>query len=320
MTLQLKYMMKLKELLGDNMNDVIELIKKDDICKIYENVSISKYTTYRVGGICRVMAYPADVSELIKLLKLLKSRNVKYKILGNGSNLLFSDKEYDGFLIKLNSFDTLTFFGNNKVKVGAGYSLIKLSLMAAKKGLTGLEFASGIPGTVGGAVFMNAGAYKSDMGYIVETVKVLTPNLEIINLENKEMNFHYRSSFLQTHRDYVCLEVILKLNVGKREAIEDVIRERRERRVASQPLEYPSAGSVFRNPEGGFAGQLIEESGLKGMTKGGAMISDKHANFVINYKDATSSDIKYLIDLAHDIVLEKYNVDMKIEQEFVNWE
>ena len=320
MTLQLKYMMKLKELLGDNMNDVIELIKKDDICKIYENVSISKYTTYRVGGICRVMAYPADVSELIKLLKLLKSRNVKYKILGNGSNLLFSDKEYDGFLIKLNSFDTLTFFGNNKIKVGAGYSLIKLSLMAAKKGLTGLEFASGIPGTVGGAVFMNAGAYKSDMGYVVETVKVLTPNLEIINLENKEMNFHYRSSFLQTHRDYVCLEVILKLNVGKREAIEYVIRERREIRVASQPLEYPSAGSVFRNPEGGFAGQLIEESGLKGMTKGGAMISDKHANFVINYKDATSSDIKYLIDLAHDTVLEKYNVDMKIEQEFVNWE
>ena len=319
MTLQLKYMMKLKELLGDNMNDVIELIKKDDICKIYENVSISKYTTYRVGGICRVMAYPTDVSELIKLLKLLKSRNIKYKILGNGSNLLFSDKEYDGFLIKLNSFDTLTFLGNNKVKVGAGYSLIKLSLMAAKKGLTGLEFASGIPGTVGGAVFMNAGAYKSDMGYVVETVKVLTPNLEIINLENKEMNFHYRSSFLQTHRDYVCLEVILKLNVGKREAIEDVIRERRERRVASQPLEYPSAGSVFRNPEGGFAGQLIEESGLKGMTKGGAMISDKHANFVINYKDATSSDIKYLIDLAHDTVLEKYNVDMKIEQEFVNW-
>ena len=290
MTLQLKYMMKLKELLGDNMNDVIELIKKDDICKIYENVSISKYTTYRVGGICRVMAYPTDVSELIKLLKLLKSRNIKYKILGNGSNLLFSDKEYDGFLIKLNSFDTLTFLGNNKVKVGAGYSLIKLSLMAAKK------------------------------GYVVETVKVLTPNLEIINLENKEMNFHYRSSFLQTHRDYVCLEVILKLNVGKREAIEDVIRERRERRVVSQPLEYPSAGSVFRNPEGGFAGQLIEESGLKGMTKGGAMISDKHANFVINYKDATSSDIKYLIDLAHDTVLEKYNVDMKIEQEFVNWE
>ena len=313
-------MMKLKELLGDNMNDVIELIKKDDICKIYENVSISKYTTYRVGGICRVMAYPTDVSELIKLLKLLKSRNIKYKILGNGSNLLFSDKEYDGFLIKLNSFDTLTFLGNNKVKVGAGYSLIKLSLMAAKKGLTGLEFASGIPGTVGGAVFMNAGAYKSDMGYVVETVKVLTPNLEIINLENKEMNFHYRSSFLQTHRDYICLEVILKLNVGKREAIEDVIRERRERRVASQPLEYPSAGSVFRNPEGGFAGQLIEESGLKGMTKGGAMISDKHANFIVNIGNATGDDVRSLILLVQEKIKEKYNVDLKLEQEFVNWE
>lgn len=319
MTLQLKYMMKLKELLGDNMNDVIELIKKDDICKIYENVSISKYTTYRVGGICRVMAYPTDVSELIKLLKLLKSRNIKYKILGNGSNLLFSDKEYDGFLIKLNSFDTLTFLGNNKVKVGAGYSLIKLSLMAAKKGLTGLEFASGIPGTVGGAVFMNAGAYKSDMGYVVETVKVLTPNLEIINLENKEMNFHYRSSFLQTHRDYVCLEVILKLNVGKREAIEDVIRERRERRVASQPLEYPSAGSVFRNPKDMFAGELIENLGLKGMKHNGAMISDKHANFIVNTGNAKSEDIKYLIDYAYNKVKEKYNVEMVVEQEFVNW-
>ena len=310
-------MMKLKELLGDNMNDVIELIKKDDICKIYENVSISKYTTYRVGGICRVMAYPTDVSELIKLLKLLKSRNIKYKILGNGSNLLFSDKEYDGFLIKLNSFDTLTFLGNNKVKVGAGYSLIKLSLMAAKKGLTGLEFASGIPGTVGGAVFMNAGAYKSDMGYVVETVKVLTPNLEIINLENKEMNFHYRSSFLQTHRDYVCLEVILKLNVGKREAIEDVIRERRERRVASQPLEYPSAGSVFRNPEGGFAGQLIEESGLKGMTKGGAMISDKHANFIINNGTATYEDIIMLIDYIKERIKIIYDIDLILEQEII---
>ena len=317
MTPQLKYMMKLKELLGDNMNDVIELIKKDDICKIYENVSISKYTTYRVGGICRVMAYPTDVSELIKLLKLLKSRNIKYKILGNGSNLLFSDKEYDGFLIKLNSFDTLTFLGNNKVKVGAGYSLIKLSLMAAKKGLTGLEFASGIPGTVGGAVFMNAGAYKSDMGYVVETVKVLTPNLEIINLENKEMNFHYRSSFLQTHRDYVCLEVILKLNVGKREAIEDVIRERRERRVASQPLEYPSAGSVFRNPEGDYAGRLIESLGYKGKLFGGAMVSQKHANFIINKDHATASDVIHLIRDIQKNVKKEYGIDLKLEQEIV---
>ncbi len=302
------------------MNDVIQKIKEQDICKIDEGVSLSKFTSYRAGGKATCIAYPKDVNELVNLLKLLKSNNVKYKLLGNGSNLLFSDKDYQGVLIKLSEFNNVEFISKNKIRVGAGYSLIKLSLLTVKRGLTGLEFASGIPGSVGGAVFMNAGAYKSDMGYVVESVKVLTPNYEVINLENKEMNFHYRSSYLQKNRDYICLEVLIKLQVGKREAIEEVIRERRERRIASQPLEYPSAGSVFRNPEGNFAGKLIEDCSLKGMKCGGAMISDKHANFVVNYKDATSSDIKYLIDLAHDTVLEKYGIDMKIEQEFVNWE
>lgn len=302
------------------MNDIIQKIKEENICKIDEGVSLSKLTTYRVGGKALCIAYPKDINELVNLLKLLKSNDVKYKLLGNGSNLLFSDNDYQGVLIKLSEFNNIEFISKNKLRVGAGYSLIKLSLLTAKKGLTGLEFASGIPGSVGGAVFMNAGAYKSDMGYVVESVKVLTPNYEVINLENKEMNFHYRSSYLQKNRDYICLEVIIKLQVGKRDAIEEVIKERRERRIASQPLEYPSAGSVFRNPEGNFAGKLIEDCSLKGMKRGGAMISDKHANFVVNYKDATSSDIKYLIDLAHDTVLEKYGIDMKIEQEFVNWE
>lgn len=302
------------------MNDIIQKIKEENICKIDEGVSLSKLTTYRVGGKASCIAYPKDINELVNLLKLLKSNGVKYKLLGNGSNLLFSDNDYQGVLIKLSEFNNIEFISKNKLRVGAGYSLIKLSLLTAKKGLTGLEFASGIPGSVGGAVFMNAGAYKSDMGYVVESVKVLTPNYEVINLENKEMNFHYRSSYLQKNRDYICLEVIIKLQVGKKDAIEEVIKERRERRIASQPLEYPSAGSVFRNPDGNFAGKLIEDCSLKGMKHGGAMISDKHANFVVNYKDATSSDIKYLIDLAHDKVLEKYGIDMKIEQEFVNWE
>lgn len=302
------------------MNDIIQKIKEENICKIDEGVSLSKLTTYRVGGKASCIAYPKDINELVNLLKLLKSNGVKYKLLGNGSNLLFSDNDYQGVLIKLSEFNNIEFISKNKLRVGAGYSLIKLSLLTAKKGLTGLEFASGIPGSVGGAVFMNAGAYKSDMGYVVESVKVLTPNYEVINLENKEMNFHYRSSYLQKNRDYICLEVIIKLQFGKKDAIEEVIKERRERRIASQPLEYPSAGSVFRNPDGNFAGKLIEDCSLKGMKRGGAMISDKHANFVVNYKDATSSDIKYLIDLAHDKVLEKYGIDMKIEQEFVNWE
>ena len=167
---------------------------------------------------------------------------------------------------------------------------------------------------------MNAGAYKSDMGYVVQEVKVLTPDYKIITLENKELNFHYRSSFLQKHPEYICLEVIIKLKKGDREILNEVINERRERRRKSQPLEYPSAGSVFRNPDGGFAGKMIEDLGLKGYSNGGAKVSEKHANFIINYNKATSKDIKELIDYVHDAVLKEYNVDLKIEQEFVNWE
>ena len=298
------------------LKELVEL----NIGKIDTNVSLKKCTTYRVGGNAKYIAYPKDVNSLVKLIKYLKNKNIKYKILGNGSNLLFSEKEYDGVLIKLSEFDYLEFIGKTKLRVGAGFNLIKLSLVTAKKGLTGLEFASGIPGTVGGSVFMNAGAYKSDMGYVVETVKVLTPDEKIINLENKEMDFHYRTSFLKKHPDYICLEVVIKLRKGKKEAIEALIKDRRERRLASQPLEYPSAGSVFRNPEDNFAGKLIEDSGLKGEKHGGAMISSKHANFIVNYKNAKADDIKYLIELAHDKVKENYDIDLKIEQEFVNWE
>lgn len=302
------------------MKDVIEKIEQANIGRIEKDVALSKYTTYKTGGVAAAIVYPKSVDLLIELMKILKNEKVKYKILGNGSNLLFSDELFDGVIIRLSELDDISFISKNKIRVGAGYSLMKLSLLAVKKGLAGLEFASGIPGTVGGAVFMNAGAYKSDMGYIVQEVKVLTPDFRIITLENKEMNFHYRTSFLQTHPEYICLEVVIRLEKGDKTALEEVVKERRKRRMASQPLEYPSAGSVFRNPEGMFAGQMIEELGLKGMTKGGAMVSEKHANFIINYKNATSSDIKYLIEYVHDQVLEKYKVDMKIEQEFVNWE
>lgn len=302
------------------MKEIIDLIKRKNIGKVEENVSLKKYTTYCSGGNARAIVFPKNIDALVMLLNILKNSPIKYKILGNGSNLLFSDSLYDGILIKLSEFDNIKFIGKNKVRVGAGYPLIKLSLQTAKKGLTGLEFASGIPGSVGGAVYMNAGAYKSDMGYVVESVKVLTPELNIINLVNKEMNFHYRSSFLQNHPGYICLEVTIELKIGKREAIEELIKERRKRRIESQPLEYPSAGSVFRNPPDNFAGKLIEDVGLKGLKKGGAMISSKHANFIVNYKNAKSSDIKYLIDLAHDKVLKEYGINMKIEQEFVNWE
>lgn len=296
------------------------MIDNAGIGRCERDVALSKHTTYKVGGKATLMVYPKNVECLIKLLKIIKTNNIKYKILGLGSNVLFSDEVYDGVIIRLSELNEVEFFGRNKIRVGAGYSLMKLSLLAAKKGLAGLEFASGIPGTVGGAVFMNAGAYKSDMGYIVTEVKVLTPDFKIITLENKEMNFHYRTSFLQTHPGYICLEAVIKLEKGDKNVLDEVIKERRQRRMESQPLEYPSAGSVFRNPEGMFAGKLIEDLGLKGKTIGGAKVSEKHANFIINFDKATGSDVKELIELVHQKVLEEYDVDMKIEQEFVNWE
>ena len=300
------------------MNSVLEKLEELNI-KYNENVSLVKHSTYRVGGKARVICYPNCESKLIKLIQCIKDNKVKYKVIGNGSNLLFSDKLFDGIIINLKEFDKCKIV-KNKMKVGAGYSLVKASIMAARHGLTGLEFAAGIPGTVGGAIYMNAGAYKSDMGYVVEKVKVLTDKLEIISLVNKEMNFHYRSSFLQKHKGYICLEALIKLSKGNRDNIEELMAERKRRRIESQPLEYPSCGSVFRNPEGDFAGRLIEEAGLKGKRIGGAMVSKKHANFIINYKNASADDIHDLILNVHDEVLKKYNIDLKIEQEFVNWE
>lgn len=303
------------------MMDIVKELEKLEVGRVEKNVALSKHTTYKVGGVAKAFVYPKDEMSLVKLIRFLRAGNTKYKILGNGSNVLFSDKSYDGVIIKLNQLDKIEFLSNNRVRVGAGYSLIKLALLTAKRSLTGLEFASGIPGTVGGAVYMNAGAYKSDMGYVVQSVKVLTPELEIITLENKEMNFHYRTSYIQKHKDYICLEATIKLQKGKKEAMMEVIKDRKARRMESQPLEYPSAGSVFRNPEDAPpAGKLIEDLGLKGKTIGGAMVSKKHANFIINYNNAKGEDLKNLIELVHSRVKEEYGLDLKVEQEFVNWE
>ena len=302
------------------MKEFLDELEDMNIGKIERNVPLYKYTTYRVGGIASAIVYPKNVDSLMKLIRFVRSKDIPFKILGFGSNLLFSSKQYNGILIRLDEFRDLEFFGTSKVRVGAGYSLVKLSLQAAKRGLAGLEFAAGIPGTVGGAVFMNAGAYKSDMGYIVQDITVLTPDLRIIKLENKELDFHYRSSFLQKHPGYICLEAVIRLEKGDKNAIEEVIKDRGRRRIESQPLNFPSAGSVFRNPEGMFAGKMIEDLGLKGFQIGGAKVSEKHANFIINYDHATGEDIKSLIEYVREKVKKEYHVELKVEQEFVNWE
>lgn len=295
---------------------LIEQIEKLNIGDIIENADLREYTTYKAGGKAIAIVIPYDLNGLITLIKFLREKKVKYKILGNGSNLIFSDKGYNGILIKLDNFNKLE-FNDNYVTVGAGYSLTKLSLRTARRGYTGLEFASGIPGTVGGAIFMNAGAYKMDMGYITTTVKVLDPNLEVKILTNQDLEFHYRSSFLQKVKNYICIEATLLLRKGDTETIMEVINDRKKRRIESQPLEYPSAGSVFRNPEGDYAGRLIEEIGYKGYSIGDAMVSLKHANFIINKGNASGDDIKKLIKEIKTKVKEKYNIDLKVEQEFV---
>ncbi len=284
-------------------------------CGKVESIDLKDYTTYKVGGKSTLVT-PKNINDLKKLLTHLKENNIKHKILGNGSNVIFNNSGYDGVIIKLNEFDNLDIKGTNIV-VGAGYNLMKLAIKACRLGLVGLDFATGIPGTIGGAIYMNAGAYKSDMGYVVRSIKVLTPNLEIKTMENKELDFHYRTSFLQKNPGYICLEANIKLKKGNKDLIMEIIEDRKKRRLETQPLEYPSAGSVFRNPEGDFAGRLIEEIGYKGKSIGGAKVSEKHANFIVNSGNAKGEDIKKLILEIQDIIKEKYNIELKVEQEFV---
>lgn len=293
----------------------INNIKKIKDLEIIENVSLKKYTTFKLNETASLIAIPENINSLINLLKYLKENNIKHKIIGNGSNLIFTSN-YDGVLIKLDCFNELK-IEDTVITVGAGYSLIKLATKTSKMGLTGLEFATGIPGTVGGAVFMNAGAYKSDMGYVVSEIQVLTPTLETKTLYNKDLDFHYRTSFLQKNPEYICLEAKIVLKHGDKQIIEEVIEERKQRRLMTQPLDYPSAGSVFRNPEGDYAGRLIEEIGYKNKNINDAYVSDKHANFIINKGSATGEDIKKLIEEIQDEVEKKYNIKLKAEQEFV---
>lgn len=292
------------------------MIEKDNV-KL--NESLKDHTTYKVGGTCKYFITPKDVKELIDLVKYLREKNIKYMILGNGSNTIFSSKEYDGVIINLTNLNSMKIDGN-RIEVEAGYQLIKLSMDALNNELSGLEFAAGIPGNVGGAVFMNAGAYKSDMSNLIKTVTFLDENLELQTLANEELEFSYRKSIFQK-RNCIILSTVLELTPGNKDEIKELMDKRKERRIESQPLDYPSAGSVFRNPsEDIFAGKLIEDLGLKGYKIGGAMISEKHANFIINVGDATGEDIKSLIDFVKTKVKEKYDIDLHVEQRFINFE
>jgi len=299
------------------MQDAIKEIISRHLGKVLVNEKISNYTTYRVGGKVRCIVYPKGEKELIELVDLLKSKNIKYFTLGNGSNVLFSDQMYDGVIIKLDNFNKIEINGN-KIYVEAGYPLIKLSNVAVKNSLAGLEFASGIPGTVGGALFMNAGAYGEDMSKIVTSARVLVDG-KIKEFTNSELQFSYRTTMLQDHLDYICISVNFELKEGKTEELEEIVNLRREQRRSTQPLNFPSAGSVFRNPPGMYAGKLIEDLGLKGYTIGKALVSPKHANFIVNTGNAKASDIKNIIDFIKLKAKAKYGINLHVEQRLINW-
>ena len=294
-------------------------LDKLNVGRVIEHVPLNEYTTYRVGGIARALVIVDDKEALKKLIRFLEEKKMKWKILGNGSNLIFQDGFYDGILISLSNLNQIE-INDTFITVEAGYPLPKLAMKAAKSSLTGLEFAAGIPGTVGGALFMNAGAYKSDMGYVVKEVTFLDENLEEKVFTNRECDFHYRTSYFKKHPKCICLSTTISLKHGMKEAILAVMEDRRKRRVESQPLEYPSAGSVFRNPAPDMpSGKLIDDLGLKGKRIGDAMISVKHANFIINLGNATGKDIRSLIQLIHDEVERVYHIDLILEQEIKKW-
>ena len=281
----------------------------------YKDISLKKYNTYRLDVKCGYLIYPSNTKELIDLLKYLKENNINYFILGGGSNIILA-KPYFDVVIKLDKLNNIE-IKDNIVTAGAGVSLIYLANLCMNNNLNGLAFAGGIPGMVGASTAMNAGAYKEDMASIVKEVKVLTPDLEIVTLTNKDLNYSYRNSFLKEHKDYICIEVTLEMSYEDKEQIKETMASRKQRRIDTQPLDKPSAGSVFRNPEGLSAGKLIEDAGLKGYKIGGAEISTKHANFIVNNGDATYEDILELIDYTKKKIKEIYNIDLILEQEII---
>ena len=281
----------------------------------YKDISLKKYNTYRLDVKCEYLIYPGTVEELTNLLKYLKENNINYFILGGGSNIILA-KPYFDVIIKLDKLNNIE-IKDNIVTAEAGVSLIYLANLCMNNNLNGLAFAGGIPGMVGASTAMNAGAYKEDMASIVKEVKVLTPDLEIVTLTNKDLNYSYRNSFLKEHKDYICTEVTLEMSYEDKDKIKETMASRKQRRIDTQPLDKPSAGSVFRNPEGLSAGKLIEDAGLKGYKIGGAEISTKHANFIVNDGDATYEDILELIDYTKKKIKEIYNIDLILEQEII---
>lgn len=279
--------------------------------EILLNEPMSAHTTFRVGGEADIFVNVADVYEASAIIKYLNISNNEYFILGRGSNLLVGDKGYRGTVVSFGKLNEIKIEGN-LIYASAGASLAKIAAVALDNSLTGFEFAAGIPGTLGGAVTMNAGAYGGEMKQVIKSVDVITSSGEIITLSNEEMQFAYRDSILK-HKSLVCTGAVIELTMGDKIAISEKMKELSEARKSKQPLEYPSAGSTFKRPEGYFAGKLIMDAGLSGYTIGGASVSSKHCGFIINSGNASAADVKDLIDEVREKVEERFGVTLEPE-------
>ena len=273
---------------------------------------MSRHTTFRVGGAAKCLIKVNNKEQMKKLIPYLHMTGQNFFILGNGSNLLVGDKGYSGILVKLGEgMESVTVEGE-RMKISAGTLLSKAASAARENELTGMEFASGIPGTVGGAIVMNAGAYGGEMKQIVESVEVMNMEWEILVLDNDTMEFGYRKSVIKS-RPFIVLETVLCLQKGKQEEISSKMEELSRLRREKQPLEYASAGSTFKRPEGYFAGKLIMDAGLRGFSIGGAKVSEKHCGFIVNSGNATAADIREVIDEVQKCVKAKFGVTLERE-------
>ena len=282
---------------------------------ILENQSLRQHNTFRTGGMAKYFTEPLNTEDILEAIRFAKENRLKYMIVGNGSNLLFSDEGYDGLIIKTSKLKGIERDGET-LKVYSGELTPSVGAFAARNGLTGFEPLSGIPGSIGGGIYMNCGAYGTEIGDLISKVCFLYTDGEIKIFDRSELDFSYRSSSFQ-HMGGVILWAELKLSKGDRSKIDEYMKDYAQRRKDKQPLEYPSAGSTFKRPEGHFAAKLIDDCGLKGLSVGGAEVSEKHAGFIINKKDATTKDILELIEKVRKIVFEKTDVTLECEVKVV---
>ena len=290
----------------------------DQSIEVKENEILAKHSTFKIGGEAAYAVFPKNKAEFISAIKSTMDSDTKYRVVGHGSNILFDDKGFDGVIIFTKYMTDIEYTykaSETLIYVECGRSLTELASDAGKKhALTGLEFAYGIPGSIGGAVYMNAGAYGGEMSNIViESEYYDTKNDVIVKIDASSHNFSYRHSIFHNHPEYIILTSVLCLKAGNAEEIFNTMTKNMSSRREKQPLEYPNAGSTFKRPEGYFAGKLIEDSGLKGYSIGGAQVSEKHAGFLINRGGATSNDVLSLMEHIRHTVKQNYGVELESE-------